>query len=50
MLFQAHPKAAEVGDYNRWLPLHHAIASNASSDIIEMLFQAYPEAVEVKKS
>jgi hypothetical protein len=30
-----------------WLPLCHALQYNASSDIIKLIFQAYPQAVKV---
>ncbi len=35
---------------DKWLPLHAALLNNASSDIIQLLLEAYPEAAEVQHS
>jgi hypothetical protein len=48
MIFQAYPKAAEVQDIFGMLPLHYAVASEASYDVISKLLHAYPEATVVR--
>jgi len=48
MLFKAYPEAAEIQDNFGWLPLHYALQYQASNDVINMLFQAYPQSIEVK--
>ncbi len=49
MLLQAYPKALEEQDkIDGWLPLHHALRFNASSDIVTMLLNEYPQALKVR--
>lgn len=50
MIFQAYLKATAVQENYRWLPLQHALHFNANSDIINMLFNAHPKAIEVQLS
>ncbi len=48
MLFNAHPKAAEVQTIDGWLPLHYAINYDVGSEVFYMIFNAYPKAAEVQ--
>mmetsp|Transcript_3596 Transcript_3596/g.8210 ORF Transcript_3596/g.8210 Transcript_3596/m.8210 type:complete len:844 (+) Transcript_3596:184-2715(+) len=42
-LIDAAPEVASFADTHGWLPLHHACANGASTDVLEILINAYPE-------
>ncbi len=49
IFLQLAPDTVTVQNINGWVPLHVALVSEASIDVVKILFQAYPKAVEVKK-
>jgi ankyrin repeat protein len=45
LIYYSQPDTILVQNNERWLPLHLTLYFNASSDVIKMLFQAYPQAL-----
>jgi len=42
-IIDAAPEVASFADTHGWLPLHHACANGASTEVLEILINAYPE-------